>query len=149
MFWCLSGKIWLIIGLQRFLFPFCLHQGKVPALSYLYTFFLLNKNDFRYNPHGNSSRSPSCVCREGCSVIPSLSCSEFPPIHLSLHDGWKRKFPTQATWVAPQPVCHYCWPVAHLYLPLISWPPREAANTNLREEGAKGEAREWDRMRGR
>lgn len=38
-----------------------------------------------------------------------------------------------------KPVCHYCWPVAHFYLPVISRPPWEEVAGSREGKGAKGE----------
>lgn len=60
-------------------------------------------------------------------------------IHLSLlmmsetphSQEWWPEWPSK-------PVCHYCWPVAHFYLPMISRPPWEEAAGSREGEGAKG-----------
>lgn len=69
-----------------------------------------------------------------------------PSIYLSLCNGWNLTFPTEATRVAPQPVCHYRWPVAHYYLPLISWPPWEAANRTYHSKEGGSKARGWGEL---
>lgn len=60
-------------------------------------------------------------------------------IHLSLlmmaetphSQEWWPEWPSK-------PVCHYCWPVAHFYPPVISRPPWEETASSREGEGAKG-----------
>lgn len=94
-------------------------------------------------PVGNSSRSPHRVCAErgmlSHSFPPFMRQIPLPSIYLfiSARDGWSLTFPTEATHVAPQPVCHYRWP--HLDLPVISRPPCR---------GSQQHAPQWGSVRG-
>ncbi len=98
----------------------------------------------------------SSLCAEtgAQSFLPLHATNPSPSILLfiSLCVGWSLKFPTEATRAAPQPVCHYRWPVAHLYLPLISRPSWEAANSMPHREGGGskgwGWGERWDRKGG-
>lgn len=84
-----------------------------------------------------------CAEMDAQSFLPLHATNPSPSIYLfiSLCAGWNPTFPTEVTRVAPEPVCHYRWPVVHFYLPLISRPPWEAANSMLHREG--GGSKGW------
>ncbi len=133
---------------QRFLCPLCSHQRNVFILNYSYTFSLWNTNDFSYYPSGNLSRSPPppvCVQRGMLShSFPFVrQITPHPSVYLSLSvmaetPHSQRRWPD---W--PLSLCRYRWPVAHIYLLLISRPPREAANSTLHNEGGGSKGWGW------
>lgn len=49
----------------------------------------------------------------------------------------KHHIPRSDDQSGPPSLCHYCWPVAHFYPPVISWPPWEEAAGSREGEGAE------------